>query len=74
MSSWDSCEISCNKIMMLHTLRSSSLNLLHNMLQPVLSFQAVMRLSAVMSIVSHAVACLCIFAVFLTHCSSVKVL
>jgi hypothetical protein len=68
----------CNKIIMVHALRTSSLNLLHTMLQPVLSLQAVINLSAGISILltfaelSHAVIYLCIHQFFLTLCSSVQ--
>jgi hypothetical protein len=50
MPSWDSYGISCNKSNTLRVLRTSSLDLLHNVLQPVLRLKAVIHLSAVISI------------------------
>lgn len=69
MSNWDSCEISYNKIKILQTFRTSSLNLLENMLIPVLRFQAVIHLSAVTSILlaSVAVPHASVISAFISH-------
>jgi hypothetical protein len=49
MSSWGNNRVFSNKIMILLILMTS-LNLLHNILQPILSFQAVIHISTGISI------------------------